>query len=469
MNDAHPLHGTRSAGVLLHPTSLPGGHGVGDLGPEAHRFLEWAASAGFSWWQMLPVGPVGAGHSPYASASSFAGEELLVSLDHLAEERLLAPSDRRAPKSLSSSRVDFGTARAFKRSRLLIARDRFARSGGFSSRAFQSFERQNRPWLGDWLGWRGSDPHGLDAFIQFRFAEDWARLREAARAHGLRLIGDVPIFVDLQSADVAAHPELFRLNRRGLPTVVTGVPPDCFSATGQRWGHPHFHWPEHRRTKFSWWRARVAHALERFDLVRIDHFIGFHHAYEIPASSPDATRGAWKRQAGAELLAALRRDRGSLPFIAEDLGALTPAVTALRDRFNLPGMRILQHAFWSGESGDLPHNHPRHSVVYTGTHDNDTTASWWRGLGAAERVRVRALGGAGSASQVLARMLMGSPAALAVIPMQDILGLGAAARMNLPGASSGQWSWRMRAVPPRQLAQQWRALLESAGRTPRRD
>ncbi len=461
----HLLRGTRSAGVLLHPTSLPGGHGVGDLGPEAHHLLHWLASAGFTWWQMLPVGPVGPGNSPYASTSSFAGEEMLVSLDHLAEDRLLTPKElSQARGAGGADSVVFQKARACKRRALLCARDRFAAKRGFGSQAFRRFERASAEWLPDYLGWLGADRHGLDAFGQFRFAQDWSRLRDAAHARGIRLIGDVPIFVDAKSADVAAHPALFRLDRRGQPTVVTGVPPDCFSEMGQRWGHPHYCWPAHRATRFAWWRARMRIALERFDLVRIDHFVGFHHAYEIPAHAPDARRGTWKRQAGRELLQSLRSECGPLPLIAEDLGAVTPPVAALRDEFDLPGMRVMHHAFGSGTSGDLPHNHPVHSVAYSGTHDNDTTGGWWAGLDPAARGRFQALAGPGRPRDGMARLLMASPAELAIIPMQDILGLGGRSRMNLPGASSGQWRWRMPSRLPLSRSKSWRTLLLASGR-----
>ncbi|MDA0802326.1 MAG: 4-alpha-glucanotransferase [Planctomycetota bacterium] len=462
---AHLLRGTRSAGVLLHPTSLPGGHGVGDLGPESHRFMEWLSRAGYSWWQMLPVGPIGPGNSPYASTSSFAGEELLVSLDHLAEDRLLTePELRRARVAGGKACVDFPAARIHKRRALLAARDRFAARRGFSSAAFKRFTRESSTWLPDYLGWLGAEPHGLDAFAQFRFSQDWLRLREAAQTLGIRLIGDVPIFVDARSADVAANPELFRLDRRGTPTVVTGVPPDCFSATGQRWGHPHYRWSAHQASRFAWWRARMRIALQRFDLIRLDHFVGFHHAYEIPASAPDARAGQWRKQAGRELLEALAREFGSLPLIAEDLGAVTPEVARLRDAFDLPGMRVMHHAFWSGTSGDLPHHHRVHSVAYSGTHDNNTTKGWWAGLDRASKARCRALAGQGHPHEALSRLLMSSPATLAIVPAQDILGLGASARMNLPGASRGQWSWRMRQPLTTSAGSRWRALLEASGR-----
>ncbi len=461
----HLLRGTRGAGVLLHPTSLPGGHGIGDLGPEAHRFLEWLSLAGFAWWQMLPVGPVGPGNSPYASTSSFAGEELLVSLDHLAEDRLLTSAElRQARGAGGGAGVSFGSARDRKRRALLCARDRFAARRGFGSQAFRRFERASAGWLPDYLGWLGADPHGLDSFTQFCFAQDWSRLRDAAHARGIRLIGDVPIFVDSHSADVAAHPELFRLDRRGQPTVVTGVPPDCFSATGQRWGHPHYRWSAHRAARFAWWRARMRMALTRFDLIRLDHFVGFHHAYEIPASAPDARRGVWKKQAGRELLGALAGEFGALPLIAEDLGAVTAAVTTLRDTFDLPGMRVMHHAFWSGTNGDLPHHHPVHSVAYSGTHDNNTTQGWWGRLDRASKGRFRALAGAGKPHEAMARLLMSSPATLAIVPAQDILGLGASARMNLPGAGRHQWKWRMPSPLATSTASHWRALLAASGR-----
>ena len=462
----HSLDNVRAAGVLLHPTSLPSAHGIGDLGPEAHAHLDWCHRAGFSWWQMLPIGPVGFGDSPYASMSSFAGEWLLISLDHLVEEGLLTKREVQwsASRNGSDQRVDYGAVRRFKRGRLLKAFERFSTRRGFQSRAFRAFDHSSRSWLPDWLGYLGADPHGLDAFLQFRFQQDWTRLRDAARARGVRLIGDVPIFVDAASADVVANQDLFRLDKNGKPTAVTGVPPDCFSALGQRWGHPHYRWDSHKREKFAWWIARMRIATQRFDLVRIDHFIAFHHAYEIPASCPDATVGKWKRQPGNQLLAALRLALGPLPFIAEDLGAVTPEVIAMRDRYGLPGMRVLHHAFWSGQSADLPHNHPRHSVAYSGTHDNNTTIGWWKSADAAVRTRVRALGGNGPVHEVLARLLMESPAALCILPMQDILGLGGAARMNCPATASGNWQWRMESRSSAGSATRWRSLLGASGR-----
>lgn len=377
----HPLLSTRRAGVLMHITSLPSPFGAGDIGPAAYQFVDWLADAGISVWQMLPIGPVGFGDSPYSSPSSFAIEPTLLSLDILVEQGLLEKSDLKVP------------------------------------------------------------------------------------AKGVALVGDVPIFVTADSADVRAHPELFRLKADGTPEVLTGVPPDGFSADGQLWGHPHYAWDAHIKQKFSWWTSRITCASERFDLVRIDHFIGFTRAYEVAAGAKNARKGVWRPAPGRALLTAMAKSFPSLPLIAEDLGAVTPEVEALRDDFGLAGMRIVQNAFWSGKSGDMPHNHPFRAVVFSGTHDNETAAQWWQGRDAAQKARFKAYAGEGAVHEAMARIVMASPAALAVLPMQDILGLGKAGRMNLPGTATGNWAWRMEpGAANTALATKIRALVDATGR-----
>jgi len=459
----------RRAGLLLHPTSLPSSHGIGDLGPAAHRFLDWLVAAGQSVWQMLPVGPGGPGDSPYSAQSSFAGEPLLISLDRLVDDGLLPRRALRAPASLGRGPVDFAAARAFKEPRLLAAFLEWMETGGDRSAAYRAFVRRHRDWLEGWCRFGpGEDPR-YRAFLQFVFDRQWAELRAAARDRGVELVGDVPIFTGLDSADVRTWPELFRLRKDGKPEVLTGVPPDMFSRDGQLWGQPHYRWEAHRRDGFRWWCRRFEVAFERFDAVRIDHFIGFHHAYEVPGGAKNARKGVWRTTPGGELLEAVRRKLGHLPLIAEDLGLVTPEVVALKERFGLPGMKLVQNAFYGPDSGDLPCRHPRRCVAYPGTHDNDTTRGWWRGLDAAARRRFRRYAGPGEAPvDAMLRLVATSPADLAVVPMQDVLRLGGAARMNLPGTPAGNWRWRLaRGKPAAADARRMRALAEASARLPR--
>ena len=467
----HPLLSTRRAGVLMHITSLPSPFGAGDLGAAAHEFADWMAAAGLTVWQMLPVGPVGYGDSPYSSPSSFAIEPTFLALEPLVEQRLLAKSDLALPardaRRLARGDCDFAANRAFRMARAAKAAAAFHAANGAKSRDFKRFA-DRASWLGAWLDFvAGSDAaaRAMHAWIQFELDRQWAALRAHCATRGIALVGDVPIFVTADSADVRANPELFRLKKDGTPEVLTGVPPDGFSADGQLWGHPHYAWDAHRRGKFAWWISRIACAAERFDLVRIDHFIGFHNAYEVPAGARNARKGAWRKAPGRELLTAMSRRFPSLPLIAEDLGALTPEVEALRDDFGLAGMRIVQNAFWSGKSGDMPHNHPFRAVVYSGTHDNETTAQWWRGRDPGQRARFRAYAGGGPVHEAMNRIVLASPAALAVLPMQDLLGLGKTARMNLPGTATGNWRWRMeRGAAGKALAERIRAQVDASGR-----
>ena len=454
----------RACGVLLHPSSLRNHDPIGDIGPAAHEFVEWCADAGCRWWQMLPVGPVGAGDSPYASPSSFAGEPLLLSLDTLRDDGLLSAHELRESRRVAARAggtrgdADPALARIAKEPALLAAFEAFRLGGGFDSASFRAFGRRASAWLPGWRAFT-RDTLGYHAFVQFQFERQWSALRACCRTRGVRLLGDLPIFVSLDSADVQSDPRLFRLNRMGRPQVVTGCPPDCFSRDGQRWGHPHYRWSAHARDGYRWWTSRIAHSLERFDALRIDHFVGFHHAYEIPATERTARRGAWRPQRGREVLAAARAALGPLPLVAEDLGAVTPEVVALRRDFGLPGMQVLQHAFGCDNSSSLPHRHARESVVYTGTHDNDTSIGWANGLDSATRRRFAAYAGADAARDpawALSRLALSSPSALAIIPMQDVLRLGSGARMNTPGTPKGNWRWR--------LPSRWRASATRAGR-----
>ncbi|MEE2971790.1 MAG: 4-alpha-glucanotransferase [Planctomycetota bacterium] len=490
----HPLLQERNAGVLLHPTSLPStaaAHGLGDLGPTARRFVDWMASAGLGLWQMLPVGPVGEGDSPYSALSSFALEPMLVSVADLIEDGLLPRSAARGEPGMDDDRgrASWRYARAWKRPRLEAAYERFTRrrgSRGARGSEFATFREHAGPWLTDWCDFATARATGrtarvrpggpverrpeFHAFVQFVLDRQWARLRRYALERGVRLVGDLPIFCGADSADVQGRPDLFRLDRAGRPTALTGCPPDAFARDGQLWGHPHYRWAAHRRESFRWWRARVTTTLERFDLLRVDHFIGFVRAYEVPGDAKNARHGRWGRTPGRELLDLLRKDLGTLPFIAEDLGDVTPAVHRLRDECGLPGMRILQWAFHDseGRSRDLPHHHPHHSVVYPGTHDNDTIAGWWRAQPAAVRGRFAAYAGPGARSdpaESMIRLALTSPANTAIVQMQDLLGLGRSARMNIPGQARGNWTWRLRrAEPSRRLAAAIRRLTTASGR-----
>ena len=478
--------GERASGVLLHPTSLPGAHGCGDLGPQAHAFVRWLQGAGQRYWQMLPVGPLGYGNSPYSALSAFAGDPLLISLDRLADEGLLPRSALAAAPQFAPGRTDYAAARAWREQCLRIAFDAFGeRTSDHPS--FEIFCSENAGWLEDyalysalkrarrelpWTEWepdlRARDPAALDRarqalraqvdqqrFEQFLFARHWQALRGESARLGVRLIGDLPIFVAHDSADVWAHRELFFLDPQGQPTVIAGVPPDYFSETGQRWGNPLYRWDE---ATLRWWVRRFEAMLSRFDAVRLDHFIGFSRYWEIPAGEATAQNGRWRPGPGARLFEKL----GPLPLIAEDLGAVTPEVTALREQFGFPGITLLQFAFGTDPQGPtfLPHNYQRNSVAYTGTHDNDTTAGWFAALGETERAAALAyLGTSGREIHwEMLRAVWASVANLAIAPVQDLLGLGAEARMNTPGTAQGNWEWRLSALPPAEVQQRLRQL-----------
>ncbi|WP_373047775.1 4-alpha-glucanotransferase [Vulgatibacter sp.] len=475
----------RSSGILLHPTSLPGPYGCGDLGPEAHRFVEFLHAAGQRYWQMLPVAPVGYGNSPYSALSAFAGNPLLISLDRLQEEGLLEQVPR--PR-LPVDRVDYERTRAFRRGQLRIAWGNFGRAG---RSAFRRFCEEQAGWLEDyvlyrtikqlhgersWVEWapelRDRKPAALERvrremadelafhrFEQWLFEKQWAELRAHAAALGVGLVGDLPIFVAHDSADVWANRELFFLDEAGQPTVIAGVPPDYFSATGQRWGNPLYRWQRLRRGGYGWWVERFRQTLHRFDAVRLDHFIGFTRYWEIPADEPTAINGKWLPGPGAHFFRAVQKALGTeeLPLIAEDLGAVTPEVTALRDAFGMPGIRILQFAFGSDPQAPTfkPHHYPRNAAAYTGTHDNDTVVGWFHDPGGTgsnrtpaeteveRRYATRYLGcEAGEIHWDMIRALLVSVANLVFVPLQDVLGLGSEARMNRPGTAEGNWEWR---------------------------
>ena len=485
----------RASGVLLHLTSLPGRHGCGDLGPQAHACARWLRGARQRFWQMLPVGPIGYGNSPYSALSAFAGNPLLISLDRLVDEGLLPIGAIREAPKFPSLRADYEAARAWREKHLTTAFTAFSRRTS-DHPSFEIFCSESAGWLEDyalyaaikrarrdkpWTEWepelRARDPEALDRargalraeidqqrFEQFLFARHWLALRDECALQGVKLIGDLPIFVAHDSADVWAHRELFFLDAQGQPTVIAGVPPDYFSATGQRWGNPLYRWDE---ATLRWWLKRFASLLSRFDAVRLDHFIGFVRYWEIAASDPTAERGTWIPGPGARLFDKL----GPAPLIAEDLGAVTPEVTALRDRFGYPGIKLLQFAFGNDPQAPafLPHNYQRNSVAYTGTHDNDTTRGWFEKLGAIERSTT--LGYLGTSGREIhwemIRAVWASVANLAIAPVQDLLGLGSEARMNLPGTAQGNWEWRLGELPDLDVRERIAILTGIYGRSVR--
>ncbi len=487
----------RSSGILLHPTSLPGPHGIGDLGPSAFKFLDFLQRAGQTCWQVLPLGPTGFGDSPYACFSSFAGNPLLVSLDTLVSWGDLSPSDLTDAPAFDEAKIDFGRLLKWKMPLLERAARRFLGSQpGERRSAFEAFRAEEAAWLEDFClflalkddfarravereepagawndSWsrdialrrpealasekaRLSEETAVKAVIQFYFFIQWRALRAAAAEKGVRIIGDLPIFVSSDSADVWANRDLFLLDGEGKPVAVSGVPPDYFTHTGQLWGNPLYDWEALRRQGFGFWIQRIRAALKLFDIVRIDHFRGFEACWTVPAGAPTAERGEWVKAPGRALFEAVQRELGALPIIAEDLGVITPEVRALRERLGFPGMRILQFAFDRDESGGpdagnrfLPHNHAPDSVIYTGTHDNDTTWGWYlsRSLQEREYVDRYAPSTDPDVAWRFIRMAMASVGRLAVIPLQDVLSLRSEARMNTPGTVGSNWTWRFTA------------------------
>jgi 4-alpha-glucanotransferase len=466
---------------LLHPTSLPGPFGIGDLGPAALVWVDALARARQTWWQVLPLGPTGYEDSPYQAFSAFAGNPYLISPELLVQDGLLQQADLAGP-DFPAERVEYGPVIEFKVKLLARAWQHYRADRAHPLRQpYEAFCAEQACWLDDyglfralkdaydgasWLTWpeefirrepralaqaraRLSYSIGLHKFGQFLFFRQWQGVRAYAYDKGIRLIGDIPIFVSGDSADVWANPKLFQLDEEHHPRVVAGVPPDYFSATGQLWGNPLYDWEVLQRTKFAWWVARIRATLRLVDLIRLDHFRGFEAYWEVPAANPTAEIGRWVQAPGAELFEAVRSALGgSLPLIAEDLGLITPEVEALRDRFRLPGMRILQFAFGgAAEHRFLPHNYERNTVVYTGTHDNDTTAGWLASLADHERhylwryAPIAEQEGAWG----LIRMAWASVADYALAPLQDVLNIGTEARMNLPGRASGNWAWRFTA------------------------
>lgn len=487
----------RTAGILLHPTSLPG---AGDLGSDAYRFVDFLAEAGQSLWQMLPVGPPGPSDSPYAARSAFAGDPTLISLERLAERGLLDESDVGDARQLDPHRRMPAAVRAYKEPKFRKAFARFMAIDGDGHIA--RFEAA-RPWLREyaiftalrevsgepWWEWspRFREPGGAPAyagtsladevqyheFLQYIFEDQWRALRTYAAKRGVQLWGDVPIFVDRDSADHWANQHLYKLDKDRNPTVFSGVPPDLFSETGQRWGNPVYDWPANRATGYQWWIDRFRRTFDLFDCVRVDHFRGFESYWEIPAGEETAVSGEWVPGPGKQLFDRLREALGSVPIIVEDLGIITDKVRALRDELGYPGMAVLQFAF-GGDSTNpyLPKNHLPNQVVFTGTHDNDTTLGWWNAASKEERENaMRVLGSTGQhIVDDLIRAAFESVGETAIVPMQDVLALDSDARMNFPGKSEGNWHWRFTWDQLEKGRIEWlRRLTETCGRASKGD
>lgn len=467
MKEISPLS-RRRAGVLLHPTSLPGGYGNGDLGADAYRFVDFIAACGFSVWQTLPLGPPHDDLSPYSAQSVHAGNPRLIALEPLIEAGWL-----RADSGPQGNEDGW----AYRQRRLVEARRGFQAQGGVEQTAYQAFLRQQGYWLDDyalyqairmaysrqaWFDWspelRDRQPTALSKarrqygetlaqcqFEQFLFYQQWGKLKQYANERGILIFGDIPLFVGYDSADVWSRRNEFLLDRQGGREVVAGVPPDYFSADGQLWGNPHYDWEPMKKDGFQWWKERIRTQLTQFDLLRIDHFRGLEAYWEIPASAKTAVKGCWKPAPGDALFKALKTEFGTLPLVAEDLGIITPEVEALRDDHDLPGMKVLHFAFGGkADNPYLPHNHVINAVVYTGTHDNNTTLGWFNEIDKNTRAHLFDYLGGGPEQMpgLLVCAAFASVARLAVVPLQDVLALGGEHRMNQPGIANGCWRWR---------------------------
>ena len=471
----------RISGILLHPTSLPSPYGIGDLGDEAYHFVDFLAKSGQHLWQMLPLTHTGYGDSPYQSFSAFAGQPLLISPDHLAKLQLIHEADLIDCPKTDPEHIDYGTIIPWKMNLLEKAYDSFLNVAFPALKAaFHTFCEKNSFWLDDyglfmackkvnhdvsWLEWEEeyriptlefkatlrqelAKEINFYKFIQFLFFEEWKELKTYANNHGISIIGDIPIFVSMDSADVWANQHLFQLDTKGFPLRVAGVPPDYFSETGQLWGNPLYQWEAHEEEGYAWWISRIRHQLELLDILRIDHFRGFEAYWSIPYGEKTAVNGEWVKGPDRNLFAAIEDALGkNLPIIAEDLGVITPEVEALRDSFHFPGMKVLQFAFEGlDENGFLPHQFTTtNCVCYTGTHDNDTTCGWYQTLAPQYREKVQMymnLRMDNPVNLAFIRACLGSIAAYAIFPLQDVLGIGKDGRMNTPGVPAGNWGWR---------------------------
>jgi 4-alpha-glucanotransferase len=494
----------RSSGLLLHLTSLPSSFGIGDFGQEAYRFVDQMRAAGQSIWQMLPLGPPGKGNSPYQVFSAFAGNPLLISPELLVEDGFLTESDIKPAVSPSTRSVDYNQVAKSKMPLLQKAFERYQSSSVTSSaKELKRFARNNSAWLEDyalfmslrrafgadkpWTDWdhdialrqpkalkrwrkKLANEYDFQVFVQYLFSKQWSRLRDYCRKQGVRLMGDIPIYVSHDSSDVWAHPDLFLLDKCGRPTVVAGVPPDYFSETGQLWGNPIYNWKAMKKDNFAWWTERLRATFAQFDIVRLDHFRGFQAYWAVPASESTAVNGKWVEAPGSQVFRAARAKLGAFEAVAENLGVITPEVEALRKEFHFPGMAVLQFAFGTDSLANsfLPHNYERELFAYTGTHDNDTVVGWWTSTGgdstrsdediAKEKaLATRYLAPNGEEiNWVLIRWLLSSVAQAAIMTMQDVLGLGEGCRMNTPGTTEGNWKWRMR---PKEFTKQMQSKL----------
>lgn len=479
---------TRASGIILHLTSLPGPDGIGDLGPEAYRWVNFLKQSGCGLWQVLPLSPTGYGDSPYQSFSAFAGNPYLISPAMLLEEDLLTAADLSDRPDFPVDRVDYGPVIQWKLTLLNRAFSRFQK-GVFAQMKTElaTFMQQEASWLDDfalfmaikesrsmmsWESWpiplrtreenalrdfKTQNPEAIERiiFFQFLFFRQWEKLRKYTNAQGIQIIGDIPIFVAYDSADAWANPHLFYMTPEGQPTFVAGVPPDYFSKTGQLWGNPIYKWDVHKDSGYAWWIKRLRATLRMYDIVRLDHFRGFAGYWEIPAGSLTAETGKWAPGPGISLFETLRGALKDLPIIAEDLGEITPDVIELRDALGLPGMKVMQFAFQNDPHDPfLPHNYPRQCVAYTGTHDNDTTVGWYKtALDKEKDLARRYLARSGDdIAWDFIRAVWSSVANFAIAPMQDILSLGNEGRMNLPGQLGGNWSWR---VDTEALSNEW--------------
>lgn len=501
-SESDPL-AKRRAGILLHPTSLPGPHGIGDLGPSARAFADWLADAGMSLWQMLPLVPTDPGLCPYTGWSAFAGNPWLLSLEDLRDDGLVDPEALTTTDPFDASSIDVAAMRAHKGPLLRAAATRVVVSTGQTSPLRAGLERfvAEHPWAADaalfatlaarhggpWWTWpaalaqrepsalataRRENKAAIDEAValQFLFDRQLRRLREHCASRGIFLIGDIPIYVAPDSVDTWQHRQLFQLDAAGAPAVVAGVPPDYFSPTGQLWGSPLYDWEASAKEGYAWWIARMRRALQQADIVRLDHFRGFCAYWEVPADTEDARGGRWVPGPGRAIFAAFDNALGHIPIIAEDLGDIDDAVRELLATTGAPGMRVLEFAFGSdADNLHLPHNHPPNAVVYTSTHDNDTIAGWWSSIEPWERDATRRYLGLDTAPGAITWQLitaaMGSVASSAVVPMQDVLGLGSAARMNTPALTEGNWRWRVDGDALTDvLAERLRGLAKTFGR-----
>ncbi len=489
----------RAAGILLHPTSLPGRFGIGDLGPEVDRFLDWAHDAGQRWWQVLPLGPPGGHNVPYSCLSAFAGNPLLISPELLLGQGLLDPTDLDDPPPFSEERVDFEAVKPWRSDLLRRSWQNFQdRAEPEDRQRLAAFcQAPENAWLEDWAifmagrrrhpdgGWwdwpedlKRREKEALDAlcqkerdeiayqcYLQWQFFSQWDRVREEAGQRGIRIFGDLPIYVAWDSAEVWANPQLFELDDDGHPLAVSGVPPDDFSETGQLWGNPLYRWDLMAEDGYAWWNARLSANLRTCDRLRLDHFRAFAGYWSVPAGDETAENGTWIDGPGMSLFETWRETFGDLPLVAEDLGVITPDVVQLRRDAGLPGIKVLQFGFGKTDSDHLPHNFERRSVVYTGTHDNDTTRGWYRELDRETKRRVRRYVGSGKIHRTFIRLAYTSVAELAIVPVQDVLGLGGEARMNTPSVAEGNWAWRLASdALSAKSAERLRTLAELTGR-----